>query len=348
MSDDLIQLDGAQGEGGGQILRTSLTLSLLTGKPFHLTNVRAGRSKPGLQPQHLMSVRAAAQIGQARVEGDRQHSKELRFEPGPVIAGNYHFAIGTAGATSLVLQTVYLPLALKGDQPSQIVITGGTHVKASPSFHFLETTWKAYLERLGLPLRLTMRQPGFYPRGGGLIEAAIEPAATVQPLHLDAANEPALALTGFAAVAGLPVSIGERMIHRAASRLIRERLRCDLVVETWPGGPGVVLLLVLHGPPVPTLFCGLGERGKPAERVADQAVDELLAHVHSNPEAVDPHSADQILLPLALAAGPSQYATSSVTQHLITNIEVVRRFVTRAIELEGREGKPGVVRIGPG
>jgi RNA 3'-terminal phosphate cyclase (ATP) len=184
MNDEVIELDGALGEGGGQILRTSLTLSLLTGKPFHLKNIRAGRSKPGLQPQHLASVRAAGQIGQAQVLGDQIGSRELHFEPGPIVAGKYHFGIGTAGATSLVLQTIYLPLALKGDRPSEIVITGGTHVKASPSFHFLDATWKAYLERMGLPLALQMRQPGFYPRGGGVIQAHVEPVAHIAPLRL--------------------------------------------------------------------------------------------------------------------------------------------------------------------
>ncbi len=344
----MIELDGSLGEGGGQILRTSLTLSLLSGKPFRLTKIRAGRPKPGLQPQHLMSVRAAAQIGQATVAGDRQNSKELSFEPGPVVAGRYHFAIGTAGATGLVLQTIYLPLTLKGEQLSEVVITGGTHVKASPSFHFLDATWRSYLTAMGLPLGVRMRQPGFYPRGGGLIEARMEPVHNVRPLQLsgEVEHRSGLSVSGLAAVAGLPPSIAERLVRRAESRLKRERLKCDLAIETWPGGPGAVLLLVLHGPPVPTLFCGLGERGKPAERVSDQAVEELLAHVEANPAAVDPHSADQILLPLALAEGPSQYPVSSITQHLITNVEVVRQFIARPITLVGTEGEPGLVQIG--
>src|SRR5580704_13097077 len=149
MSATLIELDSSYGEGGGQILRTSLALSLLTGKPFRLRNVRAGRSRPGLQPQHLMSVQAAATIGQAQVRGASKGSTELEFEPGTPAAGTYHFAIGTAGATSLVLHTLYLPLAL-ADAPSDITIDGGTHVSNSPCFHFLESTWCAYMERLGL------------------------------------------------------------------------------------------------------------------------------------------------------------------------------------------------------
>jgi RNA 3'-terminal phosphate cyclase (ATP) len=317
---------------------------LLTGKPVRVTRIRAGRSKPGLQPQHLMSLRAAATIGQAQVTGDHQGSREFTFEPGEVIPGKYHFAIGTAGATGLVLQTVALPLALRCSEPSDVVITGGTHVKASPCFHFLETTWRAYLELMGIPLRLRLRRSGFYPRGGGVIEAHITPAKP-KPLHLAGSQEPQrpLRITGFSAVAGLPISIAERQQRRALTRLRETRLQTDIAIQTWEGGPGTVLALILHGPPVPTLFFGLGERGKPAERVADEAVDALLAHLETAPTAVDPHSADQIVLPLGLSEGPAEFTTSCVTQHLLTNAAVVRRFVEREIRIEGEEG--GVGRV---
>src|SRR5690242_12441798 len=160
----MIELDGSHGEGGGQILRTSLALSLLTRQPFHLRNVRAKRAKPGLQPQHLMSVRAAATIGQAQLRGASLHSTDLVFEPGETVPGKYHFPIGTAGATGLVLQTLYLPLALGTSQPSEVVVQGGTHVSTSPVFHFLDTTWRPHLERIGLRIKLRMVRPGFYPR----------------------------------------------------------------------------------------------------------------------------------------------------------------------------------------
>src|SRR5262249_7675300 len=156
-----------------QILRSSLTLSLITSKPFRLRNIRARRSKPGLQPQHLMSVQAAATIGQAKVRGASLGSAELTFEPGDVTPGSYHFPIRTAGATGLVLHTVYLPLALASSS-STLTIEGGTHVKASPCFHFLDSTWRLYLRHLGINLTLRMHRAGFYPRGGGLIEAQIE------------------------------------------------------------------------------------------------------------------------------------------------------------------------------
>src|SRR3954452_13638053 len=175
MSQPLLEIDGSFGEGGGQILRTSLALSLLTGRPFHLRNVRARRSKPGLQPQHLKSVQAAAAVGQARLRGASLGSSDLSFEPGEVRAGKYTFDIGTAGATGLVLHTVYLPLALRGGEPSEVTLVGGTHVRTSPGFHFLDTTWRRYLAQCGLKVSLTLLRPGFYPRGGGMVLASIQP-----------------------------------------------------------------------------------------------------------------------------------------------------------------------------
>jgi RNA 3'-terminal phosphate cyclase (ATP) len=245
-----------------------------------------------------------------------------------------------------VLQTVYLPLILRGNHPSELTITGGTHVKASPSFHFLNTTWRGYLELMELAARLELKRAGFYPRGGGVVRVELEPCSAVRPLQLSVPEEPPeLHVTGVAGVAGLPEDIAERMIARAVTRFKKQRLPCELSVEVWPGGPGAGLALVLHGPPVPTLFYGLGERGKRAERVADEAVDELLAHVAAAPAAVDPHSADQILLPLALADGTSEYPVSRVTQHLLTNIEVIKRFVPREVVCEGAEGEVGRIEI---
>src|SRR5205823_7820052 len=200
-----LELDGSFGEGGGQILRTTLALSLITGKAFHLRNVRAKRSKPGLQPQHLMSVRAAATVGQATVRGDSKGSTDLVFEPGEVKPGKYRFDIGTAGATGLVLHTLYLPLMLGKDGPSELTLTGGTHVTTSPCFHFLDVTWRAYLEQFGLKLRLRMDRPGFYPRGGGIVKVILQPAEAGHGFHHTRRGP--LKATGFSAVAGLPESI---------------------------------------------------------------------------------------------------------------------------------------------
>ncbi|MCI0462268.1 MAG: RNA 3'-terminal phosphate cyclase [Gemmataceae bacterium] len=340
----MIEIDGSFGEGGGQILRSSLALSLVTGKPFHLRNLRARRPRPGLQPQHLMSVRAAATVGQATVRGDSKDSSDLTFEPGQVRPGRYQFPIGTAGATSLVLHTLYLPLALRADSPSEITITGGTHVSTSPSFDFLQTTWRGYLELLGLRLKLRMGRPGFYPRGGGVLEAHVQPCARLLGLQLETPPRPKNA-TGFSAVAGLPEDIARRQARRAANRLKDLGLKGDIEEQSWEGGPGTVLAVVLQTVPVPTLFFGLGERGKRAERVADEAVDQARDFLKADPPGIDSHSADQLVLPLALASGPSAFPVAQVTQHLLTNVDVIRLFVERDVQIEGEEGKPGWVRI---
>jgi RNA 3'-phosphate cyclase len=343
MSDAMLELDGSFGEGGGQILRTSLALSLLTGRAFHLRNVRAGRKKPGLQPQHLMSVRAAATIGQAQTRGASLHSSDLVFEPGEVLAGKYRFDVGTAGATGLVLHTLYLPLALLGSIPSELTLVGGTHVSTSPCFHFLETTWRRYLELCGLRLSLRMNRPGFYPRGGGVVEVFIQPCAKLHGVNLGA--RPDVKAGGFSAVAGLDESIARRQARRAMFRLQQYGLKANIREETWLGGPGTVLAVELDTNPVPTLFFALGERGKPAERVSDEAVDQVIAYLDSGDALVDAHSGDQLVLPLALADGPSEYRVAEVTLHLTTNIAVIRRFLERDIVCDSEEGEAGVVCI---
>jgi RNA 3'-terminal phosphate cyclase (ATP) len=344
----LIDIDGSFGEGGGQILRSSLALSLLTGKPFRLRNIRAGRSKPGLQPQHLQSVRSAAAVGRAEVSGASKGSTELTFEPGAIQPGKYRFDIGTAGAVGLVLHTVYLPLALGCRDPSELTLVGGTHVRTSPCFHFLDDTWRRYIALCGLKLSLRLQHPGFYPRGGGVVEASIQPSEKLHGVHLRersiTGDEP-VTVTGFSAVAGLPDSIARRQARRARYRLEQADLKVDIEEQTWEGGPGTVLALSLPTSPVPGLFFAIGERGKPAERVADEAADELLAHLREGPAAVDLHSADQLVLPLAFAEGPSEYPVARVTRHLTTNITVIGMFLDREIICEGEEGKPGRVRI---
>jgi RNA 3'-terminal phosphate cyclase (ATP) len=338
----MIEIDGSFGEGGGQILRTSLALSLLTGKPFRLRKIRANRlPKPGLRPQHLASVRAAAKIGKAKLTGDAVGSNQLTFEPGAVSAGNYRFDIGTAGATSLVLHTVYLPLALASG-PSEVVLEGGTHNEKAPSFHFLQVTWRAYLALMGMNLFLEMQRPGFYPRGGGVIVARISPTAAIRPVHLKGPAE-VRAATILSASAGLPDHVAKRQARRATVRLRDAGFEPDVAFEEWEGGPGSVLALTCQSR-VPTLFCGLGARGKPAEAVADEAVDEALPYCESA-MPVDPHSADQLLLPLAFAAGESEYHVSAVTLHLTTNAVIIQKFLDREIVIEGDKGSPGVVRV---
>lgn len=344
MGESAIELDGSAGEGGGQILRSSLSLSLLTGKEFHLRNVRARRSRPGLQPQHLTSVRAAAEVGQAHVVGAKRGSTDLIFTPGRVLPGRYRFPIGTAGSTTLVLQTLYLPLMLRAETTSDIVIEGGTHNDHSPCFHFLNTTWKRYMQLLGLNLDVIMRRPGFYPRGGGVIGAQLSPCARIGGLRL-LERSTVGAVTGFSAVAGLPAAIAERQARRARQLLKATGLKVNIEVETWDSGPGTVLALQLDTQPAPTLFFALGARGKRAEQVANEAVAEVLDYLRTAPAAVDAHSADQLLLPLSFAEESSHFSVTCVTQHLLTNLDVIKHFVDRDLNCDGNLGESGTVGI---
>jgi RNA 3'-phosphate cyclase len=344
MNAGMIELDGSEGEGGGQILRSALALAILTGRPFKLINIRANRSKPGLQPQHLMCVRAADTISNGNYKGGSVGSAVLYFEPGPVKPGKYTFSIGTAGATSLVLHTIYLPLALRCDQPSEIIIAGGTHNQHAPCYHFLETTWAAYMRRLGITIELEMIRPGFYPRGGGEIRAIIHPASRMNGLTLTSCPELTTA-GGFSAYAGLPESVGRKQARRLSARLKSQGVESHIPMEEWEAAnPGTVAAIIFRQAPVPPLFFGLGERGKPAEAVADEAADEAIAF-RATKCPVDPHSADQLLLPLAFSQDASEFRTSEITRHLTTNIETVRKFVDRTIEVDGEEREPGTVRV---
>jgi RNA 3'-terminal phosphate cyclase (ATP) len=341
----MIEIDGSFGEGGGQILRSALSLSVITGKPFRLRNIRAKRKpKPGLQPQHLASVRAAATIGSAKIAGDSIGSSVLTFEPGAVVPGKHRFAIGTAGATGLVLHTVYLPLAWQTTGPSEIILEGGTHVSTSPCFHFLDTAWRAFMAKIGIRIRLEMTRPGFYPRGGGQVIAHVQPCSAIQEIHLSKCAPIAKAV-GFSAFAGLPDHVAKRQARRTIERLKRANIEAEIETQEWPGGPGSVVGITFEETPIPTFFFGLGERGKPAESVADEAADQAIAFAKSG-APVDSHIADQLILPLALSTGTSEFRVQTITKHLTTNIAVIKMFIDRHIECGSEEGNSGVVTIG--
>ncbi len=344
---DRVVLDGSRGEGGGQILRTALTLSLLTGRPFRMVKIRANRDKPGLRPQHQKAVEFAAALGEARVTGGGVGAKELTFSPAAYAPRDFSIDIGTAGSTGLVLQTLHLALALRSQKPARIVLTGGTFNPKAPAFPFLEATWCAYLKAFGMPLTLTMTAAGFYPRGGGQIEASIEPAIPRPFTQTD--RGPLLRLGGVAGVANLRDDIARRMRDRAIERLEEHGISAEIDLVRWPSpGQGAALYLTAeHEGTVPATFVGLGERGKPSEAVADLAVAELLAFEAVEHAAVDPHAADQILLPLAFAPGRSEFTVSEVTEHLRTNTDTIRAFLDRSITVEEPENddQPGRVVI---
>jgi RNA 3'-terminal phosphate cyclase (ATP) len=328
-----ITIDGSMGEGGGQILRTSLSLSMLTGRPFRIVKLRQNRSKPGLRPQHLAAVQAAAALCDAEVKGDEVGSRELLFTPGAKAPGDLRVDIGTAGATTLVLQTLQLPIALRAKGPVLVQLDGGTFNDKAPSFPFVSTTWRDYLALMGLSISLAMPRAGFYPRGGGRLDAWIEPG---MPGAITLVDRPPLGkISGTAATCALPGrSIAERLRDQALRRLAERGLTAEIETIDMPGkSPGAVLSLSAHHGAIASTFVALGRRGVPSEQVADEAVDELLAFEDSA-AAVDLHSADQILLPLALAEGRSAYSVAAVDEHLRTNVATIGAILDRPITIE--------------
>ncbi|OGO26686.1 MAG: RNA 3'-terminal-phosphate cyclase [Chloroflexi bacterium RBG_16_52_11] len=347
----MIEIDGALGEGGGQVLRSALSLSIITGKAFRINNIRARRSKTGLMAQHLKAVDASAAISRANVQGAVLGSSSLLFEPGEIRTGRYKFEIGTAGSTSLVLQTILLPLSLAGSA-STVIISGGTHVPSSPSYHYLDINWRPMMQSAGYDFQLSLDQAGFYPQGGGRITATIRPIHRVAPLQVERRGE-LLRLIGISAVANLDRSIADRQKRQATGRLLRHFPSLLIKTISLPAqNKGTFLLLAAEfasgggAHPARCCFCALGELGKPAERVADEAVDSFITFLQSG-GAIDHHLADQLLLPLALASGPSILSSARITQHLLTNAEVIRYFLPVEIDIFGVLGEPGTIRIVP-
>ncbi len=321
----MIEIDGSYGEGGGQILRTALALSLFTQKPFRIERIRAGREKPGLRPQHLAAVRAAAAVGGARVRGDRLGSMTLVFEPGRVRPGNYRFAVGTAGATTLVFQTVFLPLALAGGE-SRVEFEGGTHVPKSPSLDFLLEVYRPWLSALGARFEAEPERLGFYPRGGGRWRAAIFPGTGIRPLTAEDRFRLAGARVRGAA-SRLPRHVAERIARRAAARLREAGVEAQSEVLYPPApSPGAYGFVLLEGQPGPAGFTALGAPGKPAEQVGDEAARDALGFLAAG-AAAEAHLADQLLLPLALARGPSRFRVAEATGHLVTQAWLIPRFL---------------------
>lgn len=341
----MIELDGSFGEGGGQILRSSLALSILTAEKMRIVNIRAKRSKPGLRPQHLAAVKAAAKVGQASVEEGAIGSTALIFHPGEIMAGKYRFEIGTAGSTSLVLQTIFLPLS-QAQSASTVTVTGGTHVRWSPCFHYLDWHWLHFLRQMGVEADLTLEQAGFYPQGGGRIRARIHPAGELKPLNLTERGE-LNQIRGISASANLPDHIARRQRQRVVSRLGHKVPLNDIRTVDLPSPvKGTVMLLLAEYEHTQACMFALGEPGKRAETVADEAVDAWIAFDRSG-TAVDRYLADQLLLPLALASGPSTLHTAEVTRHLLTNAEVLRSFLPVEVGIDGQLGEPGLVHVNP-
>jgi RNA 3'-terminal phosphate cyclase (ATP) len=347
----MIEIDGSMGEGGGQVLRSALTLSILTRQPFQIDNIRLKRDKPGLKAQHLKAVDAAAAISHATVEGARLSSTSLIFYPGELRTGRYKFDIGTAGSTSLVLQTVFLPLS-QADSASTVMISGGTHVSWAPCYHYLEWQWLPAMRYLGFDASLSLEEAGFYPQGRGRISATIRPAGAIRTL-CQGERRTAPLIQGISAVANLEPSIAERQKRQALRRLQPAHPQTRIKTVQLPArDKGTLLMLHASYPgnqdelPAQGCYSALGERGKPAEQVANEALEALLEFINAD-ATLDHYLADQLLLPLAFASGPSTFRTARVSQHLLTNAQVIQVFTRARITVDGETGSPGTVRVIP-
>lgn len=319
----VLEIDGSQGEGGGQILRTSMALALVTGRPIRIRQIRAKRSKPGLMRQHLTAVRAASAIGGSSLEGDAMGSTELTFHPGTVSAGEYHFAVGTAGSAMLVLQTVLPPLLLAGGR-SSLVLEGGTHNPHAPCFDFLDRTFLPQLARMGIRVRARLERAGYYPSGGGRVKVEIEPWEERLPLSLLERGE-VRSREVEARVAGIPKNVAEREVRTAQARLGWREAEGRAVEQPRDWGPGNVTLITIESEQVTEVVSAYGERGVRAEQVAETAADEARRYLDAG-VPVGEHLADQLLLPMALGKGGS-FRTLAPTEHTRTNIEVIRKFL---------------------
>ncbi len=346
----MLTLDGSTGEGGGQILRTALALSLVTGQPFRIDHIRSKRSKPGLLRQHLTCVEAARDISDAVVDGGELGSLALAFKPGKVKAGRYEFAVGTAGSTTLVLQTL-LPALLCADAPSHVVLRGGTHNPFAPPFDFLAQTFAPQLARMSAQvseradprLVLHLSQHGFYPAGGGCITADIAPGP-LRPIELLQRGDPA-GFTARAMIAHLPRTVAERELAVITAAGIPGP--AELIVEQSQHsiGPGNAVTLALHFAHVTEVLTAFGERGVRAEDVAQRAVDAAFAYLdHDAP--VGEHLADQLLLPLAIAGG-GVFRTGQPSRHTRTNAEVIEKLLPVKVRFVPEAGQTCRVEIAP-
>jgi len=319
----MIEIDGSQGEGGGQILRSSLALSLVTGTPFRIDRIRAGRAKPGLLRQHLTAVQAAAAIGGAETVGATIGSTRLDFMPGKMRAGTYGFAVGSAGSAMLVLQTV-LPALLTFSEPVTLTVEGGTHNPFAPPFDFIERAFLPLLARMGARVTVALERTGFYPAGGGKFTVQVEPSARLA--RLDLVERGALrAQRARALIAHLDAQVAERELTLITQKLGWPRASMERISVKNSPGPGNALLIELEHEHITEIFTGFGEKGRSAEDVANLAIEQARGYLAST-APVGEHLADQLLLPMALGSGGS-FVTSELTPHTTTNIDVIQRFL---------------------
>ena len=337
-----LEIDGSYGEGGGQILRSGLALSAILNQPIKIKKIRAGRKKPGLAPQHLTGVNAIAEITDAEVDGADIRSQSLEFIPKTIKPGKYTFDVAdiqpSAGSISLIFQTIAIPLAF-ADVTSIVALRGGTHVKWSPPVHYLQEVFLPQAAKFGFHGEISLKKWGWYPRGGGEVVAEIKPAKIFRPVELIERGK-LLSISGVSASSNLP----KHIVRRQKDRVYRDlrKLGCEVDITEIEGrsiGQGTLVFLKATFENTVAGFSSLGERGKRAETVADEACGELMSFLQTD-AAVDAHLADQLVLLMALAKESSAITTSKVTRHLVTNIWVAEQFLPVKFDVDGQEGMP--------
>jgi RNA 3'-terminal phosphate cyclase (ATP) len=338
----VIFIDGSHGEGGGQILRTSLALSMVTGRPFRIEKIRAGRKKPGLLRQHLTAVNAAAAVSGAKVTGAHIGAQTLEFSPGAVRAADYSFAVGTAGSATLVLQTI-LPALMTASGASRVTVEGGTHNPAAPPFDFLVKAFLPLLNRMGAAVSAELVRPGFYPAGGGRIRVSVNPVKNPQPLDLTHRGD----IQGRrvrAVIAHLPQHIARRELDFVARKLSWPQECFEMIEMNAAPGQGNVLFIEIESAAVTEVFTGFGEQGVLAEVVAGTPVAEARAYLASQ-AAVAERLADQLPLPMMLCAGGT-FTTLPLSRHAATNLETIRQFADAPVVVSKTDGRLVRVEIG--
>ena len=335
----MIRIDGSFGEGGGQILRTSLSLSLATGKPFRIEKIRAGRERPGLLRQHLTAVLAAAEVGDAEVQGATLGSMELTFSPSKVRAGEFKFSVGTAGSGTLVFQTI-LPALMLASESSRIVIEGGTHNTAAPPYDFLARTFLPLLERMGPKVQLQIERYGFYPAGGGRFSVEIFPVKALSGIEIGERGE-ITSRRAIALVANLPRHIAQREVETVGKMLNWGPEAFSVHESRNSAGPGNIVMIELGSGEVTEIFSAFGQVALAAEKVASIAAREAREYLVSRAAAGE-HLTDQLLLPLALA-GAGSFTAQKINLHARTNMQVISLFLPVHFETHQEDGFSRVV-----
>ena len=340
-----IEIDGSHGEGGGQLLRTALALSAIAQRPLRMVNIRARRGNPGLAPQHLTAARAVAALCDAEVDGLALKSQEIMFRPGQVRSGHYDFDVGTAGSIALVLQAL-LPVALASGQPFSFAIRGGTDVRAAPPIDYLDQVLLPLLAKMGASVRLDIRRRGYYPRGGGDVRAEVHPCAQLRPLVLERQGK-LEAVNVYAHVANLPPHVVQRMVHSACEILSTPVHVVQKVLvqgQAYGAGGGITLAACCENTVLGA--SALAEKGVPAEQLGEAAARELQTTLASG-ATLDRHAADQMLIYLALAKGPSRFWAPALSTHAETAMWLIGRFLPFQARLIPEAQRVGV-EIVPG